>query len=52
MRIHQFWIDRRSAYGIVERRQLPPQLAELDKPINRSRQMSFRHMPFERKLVE
>jgi hypothetical protein len=49
---HQFRIDRRSTYGAVERLQLPPQPVEFDKPINRSQQVLFRHMPFERELVE
>src|SRR5215469_1545823 len=49
---HQFRIDRRSAYGTVERLQLPPQPVEFDKPINRSQQVLFRHMSFERELVE
>jgi hypothetical protein len=49
---HQFRIDRRSAYGAVERLQLPPQPVEFDKPINRSQQVLFRHMSFERELVE
>ena len=39
-------------YGAVERLQLPPQPVEFDKPINRSQQVFFRHMPFERELVE
>ena len=49
---HQLWIDRRPAYGAVERRQLTPQSIKLDKPVNRSQQVLFRHMPLERKLVE
>ena len=49
---HQFRIDRRSAHGAVERLQLPSQPVEFDKPINRSQQVLFGHMPFERELVE
>jgi len=49
---HQLRVDRWPAYGAVERRQLSPQPVEFDKPINQSQQVSFRHMPFERKLVE
>ena len=48
----QLRIDRRPPHLAVERRQLPPQSVEFDKPINRPQQVSFRHMPFERKLVK
>jgi hypothetical protein len=40
------------AYGAVERRQLPPQPVEFDKPVDQSQQVPFRHMPFQRKFVE
>ena len=48
----QFRIDRRPAHGAVERLQLPPQPVEFDKSINRSQQVLFGQMPFERELVE
>jgi hypothetical protein len=34
------------------RLELPPQAVEFDKPIDRSQQVPFWHMPFERELVE
>ncbi len=49
---HQFGIDRGSANGAVEWSQLPPQLAELDEPVDRAQQMIGRNMPFERELIE
>ncbi len=48
----QLRIDRRPPHLAVERRQLPPQPVEFDKPINRPQQVCFRHMPFQRKLVK
>ena len=49
---HQLRIDRRSPHLAVKRRQLAPQLAEFDKPVDRSQQVPLRHMPLKRKLVE
>jgi hypothetical protein len=49
---HQLRIDRRPANGTVKRRQLAPQLVEFNKPINRPQQVSFRNMPFQRKLIK
>src|SRR5215472_8279870 len=45
-------LPRPSSTLPVERLQLPPQPVEFDKPINRSQQVLFRHMSFERELVE
>jgi hypothetical protein len=36
----------------VETSQLPPQLAEFDKPIYRPEEMVGRNVPFERELIE
>ena len=44
---HQLGIDRGSANGAVERRHLPPQLAELNEPIDRAQQMIGRNVPSE-----
>ena len=49
---HQFGIDRWSANGAVERRQLPPQFAKLHEPVDRAQQMVGRNVPFERELIE
>src|SRR5689334_10233551 len=49
---HQFGIDRGPANGAVERSQLPPQLAELHKSVDRAQQMIGWNMPFERELIE
>jgi hypothetical protein len=39
---HQFRIDRRSAHYAVERRRLPPHLAQLDKPVDQPQKMIAR----------
>jgi hypothetical protein len=41
----QFGIDRRPAYAAVERRQLAPQTAKLDKPVDRPQQMIRWNVP-------
>ena len=49
---HQFGIDRRSADATVERRQVPPNLLKVNKPVNRPEQMVGGYMLLERKLIE
>ena len=49
---HQLGINRGPAHAAVERRQLPPQIAKLDEPVDRPQQMIGRNVPFERKLIE
>src|SRR5207302_722322 len=49
---HQLGINRWSANGTVERRQLPPQFAKLREPVDRAQQMISRNVPLERELIE
>ncbi|MNY53382.1 hypothetical protein D3C86_1891330 [compost metagenome] len=41
----QFRIDRRSADGAVERRQMRPQAVQFHETINRAQHVIRRHMP-------
>lgn len=49
---HQLGIDRRPTYAAVEWRQVPPDLFEIDKPVNQPQQVISRDMFFERELIE
>jgi len=49
---HQLGVDRWPSDAAVETSQLPPQLAEFDKPIYRPEEMIGRNVPFERELIE
>jgi hypothetical protein len=49
---HQFGINRRSTNTTVERRQVPPNLLKVDKPIDRPQQVVGGNMLLERELIE
>ncbi|RXH39751.1 hypothetical protein XH94_17975 [Bradyrhizobium zhanjiangense] len=49
---HQLGIDRRSTDAAIERRQVPPDLFKIDKPVNQPQQVISRDMSFERELIE
>jgi len=49
---HQFRIDRGPTNATVERRQVPPDLLKVNKPIDRSQQVVGGNMLLERELIE
>ena len=49
---HQLGIDRRPADATVERRQVPPDLLQIDEPVDRPQQVVGGNMRLERELVE
>jgi hypothetical protein len=49
---HQLGIDRRLTNTTVERRQVPPDLFKVDKPVDRAQQVVGGDMSFERELIE
>jgi hypothetical protein len=48
----QLGIDRRPSCLTVEWRQVSPNALEINKAVDRPQQVLFRHVPFERKLIE
>ncbi|MCP2218368.1 hypothetical protein AB7M49_005836 [Bradyrhizobium elkanii] len=44
--------DRRPTDAAVEKRQVPPDLFKIDKPVNQPQQVISRDMSFERELIE
>jgi len=49
---HQLGIDRGAADGAVEGLELCPDAGQVNKPVDRTKQVIARHMPLEIKLVE
>src|SRR5215471_4484596 len=49
---HELGIDGRSTDATVERRQVPPDLLKIAKPVDRPEPVVGGNMPFERELIE
>jgi hypothetical protein len=49
---HQLGINRGAPRAAVERRQLSPDVAKLDDPVDRPQKAIWRDVPFERELIE
>jgi hypothetical protein len=49
---HQFGIDGRSAHRALELREMPPQIGEVDKAIDRAKHVIGWHVRLQTELVE
>ena len=49
---HQLRIDRGASQRAVKGRQLPPQITQLDQPVDGPQQMISGNVPLKRKLIE